>query len=113
LRRDRREREIRPRLLQADDLSCERWIDVDADRRTCLHRRADGAQQRQIEHGDDEARLVAAANATRAGLLGVIDDIGGFEISGSSVTVGVRMIEAPPKVFPMMIQKDGTFKPID
>ncbi|MCG2644395.1 ABC transporter substrate-binding protein [Bradyrhizobium sp. GCM10023182] len=64
-------------------------------------------------------RLVAAAlekvgpNPTRAGLLRTISDIGRFDISGSIVTVGARAIETPPKVFLTVIQKDGTFKPVD
>ncbi|MCP3476256.1 ABC transporter substrate-binding protein [Bradyrhizobium sp. CCGUVB1N3] len=64
------------------------------------------------------ARLAAAAlekagpNPTRARLLRVVNDVGRFEISGSSITVGVRMIDTPPKVFLTMIQKDGTFRPI-
>ena len=64
-------------------------------------------------------RLAAAAlenvgpNPTRAGLLRAINDIGRFDISGSIVTVGFRAIEAPPKVFLTVIQKDGTFKAID
>ncbi|WP_426408635.1 ABC transporter substrate-binding protein [Bradyrhizobium ganzhouense] len=65
------------------------------------------------------ARLAAAAlekagpNPTRAGLLRAINDTGRFDISGSIVTVGVRAIEAPPKVFLTVIQKDGSFKAID
>jgi ABC-type branched-subunit amino acid transport system substrate-binding protein len=64
-------------------------------------------------------RLAAAAletagpNPTRAGLLRVINDVGRFDLSGSLVTVGTRMIAYPPKVFLTVIQKDGTFKPID
>ena len=64
-------------------------------------------------------RLVAAAlekagpNPTRADLLRVINDVGRFDISGSIITVGVRMIDTPPKVFLTVIQKDGTFKAVD
>ena len=64
-------------------------------------------------------RLAAAAlekagpNPTRAGLLRVINDPGRFDISGSLVTVGTRMIDAPPKVFLTVIQKDGTFRAVD
>jgi branched-chain amino acid transport system substrate-binding protein len=64
-------------------------------------------------------RLAAAAlemigpSPTRAELLRVINDVGRFDISGSTITVGMRMIGTPPKVFLTVIQKDGTFKPID
>ncbi|MBR0960320.1 ABC transporter substrate-binding protein [Bradyrhizobium japonicum] len=64
-------------------------------------------------------RLAAAAlekagpNPTRASLLRAINDIGRFDISGSTVTVGTRMIDTPPKVFLTVIQKDGTFKAVD
>lgn len=65
------------------------------------------------------ARLAAAAleksgpNPTRAGLLRVINEIGRFDISGSLVTTGTRMLDTPPKVFMTVIQKDGTFKAVD
>ncbi|MDA9427268.1 MULTISPECIES: ABC transporter substrate-binding protein [Bradyrhizobium] len=64
-------------------------------------------------------RLAAAAlekagpRPTRAGLLRAINDIGRFDISGSTVTVGARMIDTPPQVFLTVIQKDGTFKSVD
>ncbi|MBW7970421.1 ABC transporter substrate-binding protein [Bradyrhizobium sp. BR 10289] len=64
-------------------------------------------------------RLAAAAlekagpRPTRASLLRAINDVGRFDISGSVVTVGVRAIDTPPKVFLTVIQKDGTFKAID
>ena len=64
-------------------------------------------------------RLAAAAlenagpSPTRASLLRAINDIGRFDISGTIVTVGTRMIDTPPKVFLTVIQKDGTFKPVD
>ncbi|MEZ2146081.1 ABC transporter substrate-binding protein [Bradyrhizobium sp. DN5] len=64
-------------------------------------------------------RLAAAAleaagpNPTRASLLRAINDVGRFEISGSIVTVGTRMIDAPPKVYLTVIQKDGSFKAVD
>ncbi|MGY4512817.1 branched-chain amino acid transport system substrate-binding protein [Bradyrhizobium sp. USDA 3650] len=64
-------------------------------------------------------RLAAAAleqagpQLTRASLLRAINDVGRFDISGSTVTVGMRMLDAPPKVFLTVIQKDGTFKAVD
>jgi ABC-type branched-subunit amino acid transport system substrate-binding protein len=64
-------------------------------------------------------RLAAAAlekagpKPTRASLLRAINDVGRFDISGSIVTVGVRMIDTPPKVFLTVIQKDGTFRAVD
>jgi len=64
-------------------------------------------------------RLAAAAleNAgpqpTRASLLRAINDVGRFDISGNVVTVGVRAIDTPPKVFLTVIQKDGTFRAVD
>jgi ABC-type branched-subunit amino acid transport system substrate-binding protein len=64
-------------------------------------------------------RLAAAAleqagpEPTRASLLRAINDVGRFDISGSTVTVGIRTIDAPPKVFLTVIQKDGTFRAVD
>jgi branched-chain amino acid transport system substrate-binding protein len=64
-------------------------------------------------------RLVAAAlenlgpNPTRADLMRIINDVGRFDISGSVITVGLRAIDTPPKVFLTVIQKDGTFKAVD
>ncbi|WFU74619.1 ABC transporter substrate-binding protein [Bradyrhizobium sp. CB2312] len=64
-------------------------------------------------------RLTAAAlekagpQPTRASLLRAINDVGRFDISGSIVTVGVRALDTPPKVFLTVIQKDGTFKAVD
>jgi ABC-type branched-subunit amino acid transport system substrate-binding protein len=64
-------------------------------------------------------RLAAAAlekagpNPTRAGLLRAINDTGRFDISGTVITVGMRMIDTPQRVFLTVIQKDGTFKAVD
>jgi ABC-type branched-subunit amino acid transport system substrate-binding protein len=64
-------------------------------------------------------RLAAAAlemagpNPTRAGLLQVIDDVGRFDVGGSVITFGAQMLNAPPKVFLTVIQKDGSFRAID
>jgi branched-chain amino acid transport system substrate-binding protein len=64
-------------------------------------------------------RLAAAVlelsgpDPTRAGLLRVVNEVGRFDISGSIVTVGPKMQEAPPKVFLTVIQKDGSFKAVD
>jgi len=64
-------------------------------------------------------RLAAAAlelagpHPTRAGLLRAINEVGRFDISGSVITVGPRMQDAPPKVFLTVIQKDGSFKAVD
>ncbi|HEV2158784.1 ABC transporter substrate-binding protein [Bradyrhizobium sp.] len=64
-------------------------------------------------------RLAAAAlvkagpQPTRASLLRAINDVGRFDISGNVVTVGIRAIETPPKVFLTVIQKDGTFRAVD
>ncbi|MGY8632246.1 ABC transporter substrate-binding protein [Bradyrhizobium sp. 14AA] len=64
-------------------------------------------------------RLAAAAlekagqQPTRASLLRAVNDVGQFDVSGSIVTVGLRMIDAPPKVFLTVIQKDGTFRAVD
>jgi ABC-type branched-subunit amino acid transport system substrate-binding protein len=64
-------------------------------------------------------RLAAAAleqagpQPTRASLLRAINEIGRFDISGNVVTVGIRAIEAPSKVFLTVIQKDGTFRAVD
>lgn len=64
-------------------------------------------------------RLAAAAlelagpDPTRAGLLRVINEVGRFDISGSIVTFGSKMRDAPPKVFLTVIQKDGSFKAVD
>jgi branched-chain amino acid transport system substrate-binding protein len=64
-------------------------------------------------------RLAAAAlelagpNPTRAGLLQVINGVGRFDISGSVITFGSKMPDAPPKVFLTVIQKDGSFRAVD
>jgi branched-chain amino acid transport system substrate-binding protein len=64
-------------------------------------------------------RLAAAAlemagpDPTRAGLLQVIDDVGKFDVSGSVITFGSQMRDAPPKVFLTVIQKDGSFRAVD
>lgn len=64
-------------------------------------------------------RLVAAAlelagpDPTRAGLLQVIHDVGKFDVSGSLITFGSKMRDAPPKVFLTVIQKDGSFRAVD
>jgi hypothetical protein len=50
---------------------------------------------------------------TRAGLLRAINEVGRFDISGSVITVGPKMQDAPPKVFLTVIQKDDSFKTID
>jgi ABC-type branched-subunit amino acid transport system substrate-binding protein len=55
----------------------------------------------------------AGPHPTRANFLRAINDAGRFDISGSVVTVGAHAIEAPPKVFLTVIQKDGTFKAVD
>ncbi len=56
---------------------------------------------------------IAGPNPTRAGLLRVINDVGKFDISGSIITFGKQMLNAPPKVFLTVIQKDGTFRAVD
>ena len=64
-------------------------------------------------------RLAAAAlemagpSPTRAGMLRVINDVGRFDISGDSLTVGQKMRDASARVFLTRIQADGTFKSID
>jgi ABC-type branched-subunit amino acid transport system substrate-binding protein len=64
-------------------------------------------------------RLAAAAlemagpNPTRADLLRVINEVGQFDISGDSLTVGRKMLEASPRVFLTQIQSNGTFRSID
>ena len=64
-------------------------------------------------------RLAAAAlemagpNPTRANLLRVVNDVGRFDISGSIITIGPKTLDAPPKVFLTVIQKDGSFKAIE
>ena len=49
----------------------------------------------------------------RAGLLRAVHEVGRFDISGSVITVGPKMQDAPPKVFLTVIQKDGSFKAVD
>jgi branched-chain amino acid transport system substrate-binding protein len=64
-------------------------------------------------------RLVASAleetgpNPTRANMLGVINDVGRFDISGTIMTFGPKKYDAPSKVFLTVIQSDGTFKAVD
>ena len=56
---------------------------------------------------------LAGPHPTRAGLLRTINEVGRFDISGSVITVGPKMQDAPPKVFLTVIQKDGSFKAVD
>ena len=64
-------------------------------------------------------RLVASAlentgpNPTRADMLRVINDLGSFDISGTIMTFGSKMRDAPSKVFLTVIQRDGTFKAVE
>jgi branched-chain amino acid transport system substrate-binding protein len=64
-------------------------------------------------------RLVASAlestgpNPTRADMLRVINDVGSFDISGTIMTFGSKMRDAPSKVFLTVIQRDGTFKAVE
>src|SRR3954447_2463067 len=64
-------------------------------------------------------RLAAAAlekagpNPTRVELLRVANEVGRFDVSGSFIMIGKHMIDAPPKVFLTVMQKDGTFKAVD
>jgi branched-chain amino acid transport system substrate-binding protein len=64
-------------------------------------------------------RLVASAleqtgpNPTRADMLRVINDVGTFDISGTIMTFGPTMHDAPSKVFLTVIQPDGTFKAVE
>jgi branched-chain amino acid transport system substrate-binding protein len=64
-------------------------------------------------------RLVAAAlqrtgpNPTRADMLKVISGTGRFDISGTILTFGPEIREAPAEVFLTVIQPDGTFRPIE
>lgn len=64
-------------------------------------------------------RLTAAAlektgpAPTRADMLKVISEVGRFDISGTIMTFGPEIREAPAEVFLTVIQPDGTFKPIE
>jgi branched-chain amino acid transport system substrate-binding protein len=64
-------------------------------------------------------RLIAAAlqrtgpNPTRADMLNVISGTGHFDISGTILTFGPEIREAPAEVFLTVIQPDGTFRPIE
>jgi branched-chain amino acid transport system substrate-binding protein len=64
-------------------------------------------------------RLVASVleetgpNPTRADMLRVINDVGRFDISGTIMTFGPKMHDAPAKVFLTVIQPDGTFKAVE
>jgi ABC-type branched-subunit amino acid transport system substrate-binding protein len=64
-------------------------------------------------------RLVAAAlektglNPTRTDMLRVISEVGRFDISGTIMTFGPEIREAPAEVFLTVIQPDGTFRPIE
>ena len=64
-------------------------------------------------------RLVAAVlemagpNPTRADMLRLINEVGEFDISGTSITFGLKMHDAPAKVFLTVIQPDGTFKAVE
>jgi branched-chain amino acid transport system substrate-binding protein len=56
---------------------------------------------------------IAGPNPTRTDMLGVINEVGRFDISGNVITFGTKLREAPPKVFLTVIQADGTFKAVD
>lgn len=64
-------------------------------------------------------RLVAAAleqtgpNPTRADMLGMIRNVGTFDISGTIMNFGPKMQDVPGKVFLTVIQRDGTFKAVE
>jgi len=46
-------------------------------------------------------------------MLRIINSVGRFDISGNIITLGQKMLDAPPKVFLTVIQPDGSFKAID
>lgn len=52
-------------------------------------------------------------NPTRAEMLRIINEVGQFDISGDSLTVGHKTRDAHARVFLTQIQRDGTFKAID
>jgi ABC-type branched-subunit amino acid transport system substrate-binding protein len=56
---------------------------------------------------------LAGPHPTRAGLLRVINDVGHFNISGDHLIVGQKTHDAMADVFLTLIQRDGTFKPVD
>jgi branched-chain amino acid transport system substrate-binding protein len=45
--------------------------------------------------------------------LRTVNEVGRFDISGSLITVGPKMQDAPPEVFLAVIQRDGSFKAVD
>jgi branched-chain amino acid transport system substrate-binding protein len=59
------------------------------------------------------ALVLAGPHPTRAGLLQAVHEVGRFDISGSVITVGAKMRDAPPKVFLTVIQKDGSFEAVN
>ena len=56
---------------------------------------------------------MAGADPTRAEMLRIINEVGQFDISGDTLTVGQKMQGSPAGVFLTLIQGDGTFKPVD
>jgi len=56
---------------------------------------------------------MAGADPTRAEMLLIINEVGQFDISGDTLTVGQKMQGSPAGVFLTLIQGDGTFKPVD
>jgi len=64
-------------------------------------------------------RLVASAlektgpNPTRADMLRIIHEVGRFDISGTTLTFGLNVHDAPSQVFLTVIRRDGTFEAID
>jgi branched-chain amino acid transport system substrate-binding protein len=56
---------------------------------------------------------MAGPNPTRADLLRIINEVGGFDVSGYVIMLGARMRDAPARVFLTVIQPDGTFKPVE
>jgi ABC-type branched-subunit amino acid transport system substrate-binding protein len=55
----------------------------------------------------------AGKDVTREGLLKAIRDTGTFDIGGLKMTYGPKDNEGLDKVFMTVIQKDGTFKPVE
>ena len=56
---------------------------------------------------------LAGPNPTRAGLLRVINEVGQFDISGDHLFVGHKTQDTASEVFLTLIQRDGSFKPVD
>jgi hypothetical protein len=56
---------------------------------------------------------MAGPNPTRDAFLRIVNAVGRFDISGDHVAVGQTTHDAASDVFLTVIQRDGSFKPVN